>query len=56
MFKKIITYAHALIKSATLGATTAAASYLMRSTARINVTVLGTILPLFAATGLVVGA
>ena len=45
-----------LSKSATVGATAAAASYFMRPNARINVTILGTSLPLWAATGLAVGA
>ena len=45
-----------LSKSATVGATAAVASYAMRTTARINVTLLGTSLPLWAATGLAVGA
>ena len=45
-----------LSKSATVGATAAAASYFMRPNARINVTVLGTSLPLWAATGIAVGA
>ena len=45
-----------LSKSATVGSTAAAASYFMRPNARINVTVLGTSLPLWAATGIAVGA
>ena len=44
-----------LSKSATVGATAAAASYVIRPNARINVTLLGTSLPLWAATGLAVG-
>lgn len=44
-----------LSKSATVGATAAAASYFMRPNARINVTILGTSLPLWAATGIAVG-
>lgn len=45
-----------LSKSATVGATAAVASYVMRPTTRINVTVLGTSLPLYLATCLAVGA
>jgi hypothetical protein len=45
-----------LSKSATVGLTAGVASYVMRPTARINVTLLGTSLPLWAATGLAVGA
>ena len=45
-----------LSKYTTVGLTAAAASYFMRPNARINVTVLGTSLPLFAATGIAVGA
>ena len=45
-----------LSKSATVGATAAVASYVMRPKARISVTILGTSLPLWAATGLAVGA
>ena len=51
-----MTYIESLSKSATVGATAAAASYFMRPNARINVTVLGTSLPLWAATGIAVGA
>ena len=45
-----------LSKSATVGATAAAASYFMRPNARLNVTLLGTSLPLYLATCLAVGA
>ena len=45
-----------LSKSATVGATAAAASYFMRPNAQINVTILGTSLPLWVATGIAVGA
>ena len=45
-----------LSKSATVGLTAGVASYVMRPTARINVTLLGTSLPLWAATGIAVGA
>ena len=51
-----MTYMESLSKSATVGATAAVASYVMRPTARINVTLLGTSLPLWAATGIAVGA
>ena len=51
-----MTYMESLSKSATVGATAAVASYVMRPTARINVTLLGTSLPLYLATGLAVGA
>ena len=51
-----MTYMQSLSKSATVEATAAVASYVMRPTARINVTLLGTRLPLWAATGLAVGA
>ena len=51
-----MTYMESLSKSATVGATAAVASYAMRPTARINVTVSGTSLPLWAATGVAVGA
>ena len=51
-----MTHMESLSKSATAGATAAAASYVMRPTARIDVTVLGTSLPLWAATGIAVGA
>ena len=51
-----MTYIESLSKSATVGATAAAASYFMRPNARINVTVLGTSLPLWAATGIAVEA
>ena len=44
------------IKTATVRATATAASYGTRPTARISVTVLGTALPLWAATGIAVGA
>ena len=51
-----MTYMESLSKSATVGATAAIASNAMRPTARINVTLLGTSLPLWAATGIAVGA
>ena len=44
-----------LSKSATVGATAAAASYVVRPSARINVTILQTSLSLWAATGTAVG-
>ena len=44
-----------LSKSATVGLSAGFASYVMRPTARINVTVLGTSLPLYFATGIAVG-
>ena len=49
-------YIENLLKSATVGATPAATSYFMRPTARINVIVLKTPLPLWAATGIAIGA
>ena len=51
-----MTYMDSLSKSATVGLTAGVASYVMRPTARINVTLLGTSLPLWAATGIAVGA
>ena len=51
-----MTYMESLSKSATVGATSAVAIYVMRPNARINVTLLGTSLPLYLATGLAVGA
>ena len=51
-----MTYMESLSKSATVGATAAVASYAMRPTSRINVTLLGTPLPFWAATGIAVGA
>ena len=51
-----MTYMESLSKSATVGLTAGVASYVMRPSARINVTVLGTSLPLWAATGIALGA
>ena len=51
-----MTYMESLSKSATVGATATVASYVMRPIARINVTILQASLPLWAATGLAVGA
>ena len=45
-----------LSKSTTVGVTAGVASYFMRLNARINVTVLGTSLPLWAATAIAVGS
>ena len=50
-----MTYAESLAKASTVGGVVAAASYFMRPTGRINVSVLGTSLPLWAGTGLAVG-
>ena len=50
-----MTYMESVSKSATVGATAAAASYVISPNARINVTILGTSLSLWAATGLAVG-
>ena len=50
-----MTYTESLAKASTVGGVAAAASYFMRPTGRINVSVLGTSLPLWAGTGLAVG-
>ena len=50
-----MTYMERLSKSKTVGATAAVASYVMRPRARIDVTVLGTSTPLWAATGIAMG-
>ena len=51
-----MTYMESLSKSATIGMTAGVASYATRPNVRINVTLLGTSLPLYLATGLAVGA
>ena len=50
-----MTYADSLAKASIVGGVAVAASYFMQPTGRINVSLLGTSLPLWVGTGLAVG-